>query len=61
MWASLDHASHPLNVVPPHARKLEKLIQQYGERRVAIAWLLYVREDPPKYNLYPVEVVAKGH
>jgi hypothetical protein len=44
---------------PKEDRKLEYLIGQYGEEKVAYAWYLYVNAKPSPYNLKPVKHVDK--
>ncbi len=44
---------------PKEDRKLEYLIQQYGEDKTAYAWYLYVNAKPAPYNLKPVKHVDK--
>ncbi len=60
IWLNRN-SEHPLNTLSRDEKQIEKLIREHGERTVATAWALYVYEDPPKYNLEPVEVVARGH
>lgn len=44
---------------PKEDRKLEYLIHQYGEDKIAYAWYLYVNAKPAPYNLRPVTHVDK--
>jgi hypothetical protein len=72
-WANriwLDHAkvvdgdigdANPsaLAIHPKDAEKLEALLEEHHPLLVVTAWLLYVKNEPPLYNLAAVHVISK--
>jgi hypothetical protein len=47
---------------PREDRRLEELIRQFsddGEFTAALAWYLYVNQEPRPYNNAPVEIAVK--
>jgi hypothetical protein len=59
IWQPTNGDTNPLRIHKMDGTKLERLINQHGENKVARAWYLYVNAEPRPYHTEPVEVVVK--
>src|SRR6266404_9487589 len=57
IWLKKNPGTTLMTCGPKEDKRLEALIQKWGEEVAAWAWWLYVNSDPPAYNLAPVKHV----